>query len=453
MRKSLYIFIPLAIVLFGCEKFLDEKTNKKLVVPNSLRDVQALLDAYSNLNISDPGEGEVAADDYYLEENTWAALRNEEDRRAYVWEPDYSTTYQRWWTTYRNVYYANTVLENLEAIGRNPMEGRQWDDIKGQALFLRAKSFLSAVTVWSLAYDEATSETDLGVPLRLDSDYNMASRRASVEDTYAQIIADLREAIDLLPPRPEILFRGSRPAAMALLARAYLFMRDYDNCLYFADACLQIKDDLLDYNDLNPSISYPMPDYVQDNVEILYISALASGHLPLAVSRALVDTNLYHAYGTNDLRKMLFFQERGIGTYSFKGSYLKSGTLFSGLATDEVYLMRAECLARLGNIEAAMDDLNKLLSHRYVNAAYSPLETDNGDDALQYILQERRKELLLRGLRFPDVKRLNKEGAGISFRRILGGVEYKLPANDLKFALSIPEEVIELAPEITQNLR
>ncbi|KQM68208.1 hypothetical protein ASE74_24205 [Pedobacter sp. Leaf216] len=69
---------------------------------------------------------------------------------------------------------------------------------------------------------------------------------------------------------------------------------------------------------------------------------------------------------------------------------------------------------------------------------------------LEQILLEGRKELLLRGLRWIDVKRLNKEGAGISFTRTSKGIVYNLLANSTGFTLPIPEQVVELA-NLPQN--
>ncbi|SEM08104.1 hypothetical protein SAMN05216436_101351 [bacterium A37T11] len=51
----------------------------------------------------------------------------------------------------------------------------------------------------------------------------------------------------------------------------------------------------------------------------------------------------------------------------------------------------------------------------------------------------------MRGLRWMDIKRLNKEGANITLTRNLNGQIYTLPPNDPRFALPIPEDVIDLS--------
>ncbi|HEY0177744.1 MAG TPA: RagB/SusD family nutrient uptake outer membrane protein, partial [Pedobacter sp.] len=71
---------------------------------------------------------------------------------------------------------------------------------------------------------------------------------------------------------------------------------------------------------------------------------------------------------------------------------------------------------------------------------------------LRIVLQERRKELIMRGIRWMDIKRLNKEGANITLTRKLNGNVYTLPANDLRFALPIPDDVIAFSG-MKQNLR
>lgn len=449
----LFVISMVAGFLSGCNKFLEEKTDKKLVVPTNLNDLQALLDMYVVVNVSDPGEGEIAADDYYLHESTWAGLWYEYDRRAYTWEPDFGTDQNTWFTTYRNVYYANIILEHLGGFDDMDTQTQgQWNNIAGQAYFMRARGHLVVQLIWALAYDENNAGTDLGVPLRLSSDFNMESYRPSNREVYAQIIEDLEKAIALLPDQPMHVLRASKPAAYALLARTYLFMRDYDKCFRYADSCLQLRNTLMDYNELDAMASFPINEF---NVEVLHQSLINGAHQPLQNGFALVDTNLYALYHNNDLRRTIYFQDNENGSHSFKGNYSGLPNYFGGIAIDEVYLMRSECHARAGNLQEAMADLGHLLSHRYKAGTYFPQTVENAEEALNVILEERRKELLFRGLRFPDVKRLNKGGAYIAFERYLeeSGVSYTLPPNDPRFALPIAEAVLEREPNIVQNPR
>ena len=440
-------------VLCSCKKYLDAKSDQSLTIPNSLTDLQSLMDNYSYLNSLDPGDDEISADNYYLTNADWSTM-TEPVRRMYIWEKDhlFMTPASEWNVIYRKVYYANTVLESIQKIDRNVSNQVDWDYIKGQALFFRAKSFLHIAFTWSLAYDKVTAASDLGIPLRLNSDFNIPSARSTVEQTYDQIIRDLKESMQLLVITPKHVMRPSRPAAYALLARAYLSMRKYDSAFRYSDLCLQLKNELMDYNvrgnGINSSGSYTFQEF---NPEVIFYSTVSTP-APLKNSIAKIDSNLYKSYASDDLRKTLFFKNNNNGTFGFKGGYSGNGGLFTGMAIDEVYLMRAECFARAGNVTSAMEDLNFLLEKRWKTGSFSPVGAINAADALEKILMERRKELLMRGLRWMDIKRLNKEGAQITLKRVINGQNYLLFPNDLRYALPIPEDVITLSG-MQQNYR
>ncbi|SEK53877.1 RagB/SusD family nutrient uptake outer membrane protein [Parapedobacter koreensis] len=440
--KNLFLCLAACALLFcRCNSYLDVKPDKQLVIPETLADLQALLDNYSNVHW-DPYIGEVSSDDYYLADTDWSALSDERDRRRYLWEKEgiYPSLSNDWFWPYRNVYYANVVLETLDRIGKGQTNPPDWDHIRGQALFLRARSFLSVALLFSKSYDSSTAATDLGIPIRLSSDFNIQSERASLKDTYTQITEDLVAATEVLPNTPLHVYRASKPAAMALLARMYLFMRDYEKCLYYADACLKLKSDLIDYNTLDSNANFPIPEF---NDEIIYQSITYA--TPLANNRAKIDSILLDSYQEGDLRKRIFFRVNVDGSSGFKGSYYSaSNNLFSGIAVDEVYLMRAECHARLGNLEMALADLNTLLAKRWSDEKFIPLIDDSQDTILATVLTERRKELLMRAIRWPDVKRLNMEGFDISFERRIGDEVYTLAPNGPRFIFPIPDDVIEL---------
>ena len=332
------------------------------------------------------------------------------------------------------------MLENIGKVHRTSNNQFQWDNVKGQALFIRAKSFLQAAGIWSLAYDENTASSDLGIPLRLDTDFDASSTRASVKETYFQILSDLEKAAYLLSVEQVHPVRPSKAAAYALLARTYLYMKQYPLVETYADSALLLHSTLMNFNELIPTANFPI---MQGNREIITRSIMRVPS-PLNVSRGKIIPQLYQAYADDDLRKVIYFRNNGNGTFGFKGSYEGAANLFSGIATDEVYLMRAEARARQGKVDKAMEDLNTLLVTRWKAGTFVPFTASNKEEAVDLILMERRKELLFRGLRWMDIKRLNKEGANITLTRTLNGQTYTLPPNDLRFALPIPEDIIEL---------
>ena len=299
--------------------------------------------------------------------------------------------------------------------------------------------------IWAEAYDKNNSRTKLGVPLRLGTDFNVPSVRGSLEKTYRQIISDLKASIELLPNRTVHVFRASRPAVCGELARVYLSMRMYDSAMFYSSEALKEFNYLLDYNTLDTSKRFP---FVRFGPEVIYETTLFMTFLPYNV----VDSTVYQMYDDNDLRKALFFDVNKDGSHRFCGSYNNTFAAFGGIASDELYLMRAECFARLGKIDLALNDLNLLLRNRYLRDSFILRKSKDSKEVLEWILDERLKELLFRGLRWIDIKRLNKEGANIRLRRIVGGVEYILPPNDFRYAVAIPKDIIENS-DIQQNPR
>ena len=113
--------------------------------------------------------------------------------------------------------------------------------------------------------------------------------------------------------------------------------------------------------------------------------------------------------------------------------------------------MRGECLARLGQVGAALENLNTLLLTRWNNAVpYVPVAETDAAVVVDRFLEERRKSLVYRGLRWMDIKRLNKENRQIILHRLIAGRSYTLEPNAPYYALPLPIDIIETAG-IPQN--
>lgn len=458
MLKTVGILL-LMVVLAGCGKkdFLDAKPASNLFVPSTLEDFQNILD--KDAMNETPVLGELSSDNYYLQTYLfWQGLTTKE-RNAYIWAAD---TYQGegavidWNTPYQQVFAANVVLDGIDKIAVTPANQQQWSAIKGAAYFVRAYAFYNLAQVFAPVYDDATAATDMGIPLRFTTDINVPSSRASVKDTYGQILSDLMKANPLLPgaiPQAN-RNRASQPAVMALLARVYLSMRQYDNARIYADSCLRMYNTLIDYNTASTITPQPFPRL---NAEVIYQSRLVSvGNFVLksTITNCIVDSSLYRSFDANDFRKQLFFTiNASSGLPTLRYAYTGTNNCFSGLATDEVYLIRAECYARAGNTSAALNDLNTLLQNRWKNnGSFTPYVAATSAEALGYVLAERRKELCFRGLRWTELRRLNKEGYNITLTRVLNGQTYQLLPGSLRYTLPIPPDVITLGG-ISQNPR
>ncbi|MGX7835582.1 RagB/SusD family nutrient uptake outer membrane protein, partial [Campylobacter fetus subsp. venerealis] len=102
-----------------------------------------------------------------------------------------------------------------------------------------------------------------------------------------------------------------------------------------------------------------------------------------------------------------------------------------------------ECLARRGEIQKALDDLNVLLESRWRKGEYEPFSLVEKDDVLDKILEERKKELVFRGQRWTDLKRFAKEGrSSEKLIRILAGQQYVFDPLEENFVFPVPQEEI-----------
>ncbi|HEY0612050.1 MAG TPA: RagB/SusD family nutrient uptake outer membrane protein [Chitinophaga sp.] len=439
---SFCMILLIACGFLSCEKFLDAKPDDRLAVPSTITDLQLLLDDYNTLNTQYPYAQELAADNFYLTTDDWNTL-SQLDRDIYNWQKD-DQTLDRWTAAYQAVLNTNIVLDNIGGVQHSVSEQAAWNNVKGSALFFRAFYFYGIAQVFTLPYNKSNPSANPGIPLRLNADYTEVSVRASQEETYQQIITDLQQAISLLPVIPAIKSRPCKPAAYGLLARVYLDMQEYAQAGAYADSCLQLYNRLIDYNTLDPAADVPIMRFSD---EVIF-EALAPV-FDIATSLCRIDTLLYAAYTGNDLRRQIYFSNN-TGFIVFKGDYSGLGTtvsninIFTGIVTDEMYLVKAECNARAANTAAAMQALNALLLTRWKTGTFVPLTATGPADALQKILTERRKELLFRGARWSDLRRLKDDPQfSVTPVRILDGQRYELTPNSPRYALQLPRSVIE----------
>lgn len=186
MKKSFKITLGLLSVLMiltGCNRFLNEKSDSTLAVPVSLEDNQALMDRLSDVMINFASSGLASCDELYLSDADFDAMEYQEDKRLYTWQKDHVSASQAagndWYYTYKGIYISNVVLNNLDTYAIPGAE-----NVRGQALTMRAIRYLDAVQIWCPAYSSDKASTDLGLPLRLDPDMNIPSERSTMLDLF-----------------------------------------------------------------------------------------------------------------------------------------------------------------------------------------------------------------------------------------------------------------------------
>lgn len=456
MRTLLIVFSFLICSACHRSDFLDAKPSSNLVIPSTVADYQGLLDNSSVMNLT-PTFGALSTDMYVVDPVLWESSVYP-DKALYSWAADIyqgSQSSQEWNLPFKQVFTANQVLSGLSKLPQSVVTKQ----LQGSAYFFRAHAFYQLSQTFCEGYEPATAASRMGLPLKLEADINGIKARSSLRDTYQQILDDLLLASSLLSVNVDPVNRNrpNKAAAFGLLARVMLVMQEFEKARLYADSCLQIQSTLIDYSSV-PLTSERYFPFEALNEETLfqanflnsnYWSRLADPEPDLHIEKDFAGE-----YSSDDLRHQVLFFGKTDSSLGMNGGY--GGTIagnlpFSGIAVNEVYLIKAECLARLGDGEQAMACLNSLLEKRYRPGSYLPIQALPNSDLLNVILKERRKELVFLE-RWADLRRLNILGRDYTLSRDIGGESFSLLPNSLQYVFPIPQEEIS-SSGITQNPR
>ena len=324
---------------------------------------------------------------------------------------------QMWPRLYTHISVANVILDKCQDV-----DGTQEDieRIQGESYFLRAVNYYFLVNLYAKPYSKATAATDLGIPVKT-TEYieDIYFSRNTVQEVYDQILSDLNEAKRLLRGKEKkTVYRADYHAVQAFLSRIYLYMEDYENAIAAADSALTGGYSLLDYNDLElPSVDdygdiVEVSTTYKDSPETIFSQG---GN----VMEGLLTANMYQVSdelvellreNSNDLRQNFYLYE----AYYYGDRYVYARKLadrddgmvssFCLLRLPEVLLNKAEALAQLNQDAEACQVLNELLRRRVVREYFVPV-AETGESLIDFIRDERRKELCFEGHRWFDLRR------------------------------------------------
>ena len=444
--------ICVVVMLTGCNDYLDIKP-KGEKIPTTVSDYETLLNYESVQKVSDTYPAYLT-DDVFLPDvaqGTATPGLNSVDQsilNLYLFKKDVFGEAQDdgfWFASYNRIYYYNTVIDNImDAEG--PSE-QQKHSIRAEALISRALEYLYLVNGYAKHYDVRTADTDPGVPLILDEDISKKDLvRASVKDVYAQIQSDLQAALPNLPAQPKgNAFRASKAAGYGVLAKMYLYMGNYAEALKAANEVLEINNSLLDLKKyavvkVQSSIGRTNVPQDIDNPENIYIKF--APYVYGLSSKVFGSDELISLFSEDDMRLQVYFTKnfRNIPTDKYVWApYLRANLAVS---SPEIYLIAAECEAREGSIERAIALINKLRDNRIKNN--TDIVATDRNDALQKVLEERRRELAMSGMvRYIDLKRLNQESQfAKTVTHVTGEGTFSLEPNSPLYVLPIPAKVM-----------
>lgn len=126
-----------------------------------------------------------------------------------------------WQYLYELVHRANTVIRNVKNM---PISSETINRVTGEAKFLRAMAYFRMLNCWGGVpyYDESC---DINEQFS-----NLSASRSSAEEIREHVLADLSDAIELLPVKWESsdLGRATKGAAYALRGKVYLYSSQWE---------------------------------------------------------------------------------------------------------------------------------------------------------------------------------------------------------------------------------
>lgn len=381
-------------------------------------------------------------------------------QNGYTWSPVYAIGDRDldWRDKYQVIYNTNYVLSLIDEANLKGSTEEDRRRVKAEALTIRANEYFELVNIYGAHYNANTAATDMAVPLLLTDDLIVTLPRASVAAIYEQVTSDLLTAIGLYSSEslPAVRINASKTGTEALLSRVYLYQGNWQAAAEYADLTLKNYSTLYNYNDYDRGTSATVKmQSAEDNVEaVFYRRSTASYTRALIVK---INDDLLALFEPADKRADFFIGTDADGNAIYAPIDPNSVSPANGYFTPEIYLNRAEANARLGNINEAMEDLKIIRENRFDRSAFADqaafeaaitLTAATIEEAIQQVLEERRRELMLCGLRWFDMKRLADEGRYNGFTRVLEGVTYDLVPGSDQWVVDISPDIKEWNPNL-----
>jgi hypothetical protein len=477
-KKYILLLVP-ALLFSGCKKYLEQPPDERTQL-NSVEKVSELLvTAYPRANyitftesMSDNAADKGTSGGEPVNRDPWFFQDvNSRDEDS----PDFY-----WYACYKAIAAANHALEAI-SLAENP---KDYDAQKGEALVARAYAHFMLVTLFSVVYNPSTATTDLGIPYVTEPEKVVVKKysRKTVAFVYEQIEKDLTAGIPLIKDNVYTVpkYHFTKAAANAFAARFYLFKRDYQKVVDYANAVFAGTNIITNLRPINDP-EYRALQYFA--LEAQYTASTTNANILLAETNSYWGRSypgyrygysfdiLYQTHFKSNVTGgqwawQIYGQDKTLNIPKFREHFVKISTnadigdgynmvpLFSA---EEVLFNRAEAYTYLGNTTAAIKDLNDYASTRVIisdnNPVYSPtlhevtaskIRTFYSTNSLQNglvktILDFKRVEFMFEGMRWFDILRYNMT---VVHTIASNGLPIVLSGGDLRRVLQLPKEAI-----------
>lgn len=437
-------------IFFSCEDFLDEPKSKTTgIVPKSIEDLEALLNDYGSFGGEGAAEIIYSTDDFALitdlidGHQPTIGIKNVQHG---TWDTEFIITDDRpfWPKEWSKVFVANLVLSKLPDVNGSKDQKQQ---LEAEAHFVRAYSYFQLSNVYCLPYTDA-NKNELGLPIKTSTSFEESIARATLEETWDFMEADLLKAMELTRTLTakngyNRIWRANTAAINGFAARFYLALNDYVTAQAYAQNALDEHNQLRNYNtdmrfssiprevsvyidgtQQNVSIQYPYTHDLQtapddkfgwgESYYYRYLNNSGWNYYPSPELLDLYNKDYDLRYNFHVVENYTY--DRGAIGSSGKSAYSYPGYIFffksdilSGPSVPEMILIKAECQIRQGDFSGGIATANILRAARMdVNAPENVrnLSATSQPEALTKVLEERRREMPFVH-RWYDIRRYN----------------------------------------------
>ncbi len=474
MKKIYLIIILAAVVVASCKKsFLQQKSPTAVNASTAIKTLNDLADAVNGMYTASKNSslfgvnvsilGDLLSDNVFISSSNYGQLTTANN---YTFSATSGEARGMWLQGYNTILQANRIIDAPISSSATV------DQLKGEAYTVRALTYLTLVNYFAkpgTISPDADGVPIVTVPTYITGPYVKPSR-GTVKQVYDRIITDLDSAFLLMPDtRITSTIHATNSnyiakyAAKAIEARAWLYRGDYAKARDAALAVVQHGGYSLTTTAGAFKSFWTSATATDGKQETIFelnngttgaVSGLADYFSQAGNGQMLCTKELYDLYSATDLRKGLIVDgiRKGNGQPAFLVNKYPNATNpdkdeIKIIRYAEVILTLAESYARTNDEINARTYLNQLATLRDPSfAGYGSA----GQQLLDDIINERRKEFAFEGLRLFDLYRLNQV-----INRPPQPYSYPgypvVSVTDIRRLQPIPQDEVDVNKNITQN--
>lgn len=472
MKKYILTFLVVMPILMSCTDYLGIKP-RGYDVPSRLEHYEGLLYGPEYYLIKDVFT--FMSFEFTTDKDGFANAYTElgpASCNAYRWQSDLfleDEDCNEWIGPSSFLYSTNLVIEEVLDAEDGTEESRR--AVWAEAKMMRAWHHFLMAQFFGKPYDPATASSDPCIPIITKArTTGVEFPLHTVQEVYDFIISEMTEAVPYLKDAPEHFKRVFKATGNAMLGKVLWMKGDWESAFPYLETAMQcVKADpstaLMDYAsmlDEKSVLVYPTDDLL--NTELLFsyssMPRLWMCVYPTYYSKilfAIKSDVLLRFFTTKDARlsTMSGLNSGKSAMLSLKASdyYYPELTKMNselGVSVPDLYLIYAECAARLGKVGECAEALLELRSNRLVEGYEAiPSSVVSAQDYVRFAVEERFRENIGYGVLWFDMRRLWNDPAFQDLKDMYvhtdGVNDYKLTEDRL--VMNIPPSVLAWHPE------